>query len=428
MDALVLAAREGVDEALHRARITPVERRVAHRGQRHVEVEGRAGGKAQTRVETRQPFLRQSRGLPGEVDKSANRREAREIEEDEDSLPFRELCVAGNGQQQDGEVTQPDHETHVTPELARGQLRLHRQHRPDDGGGDADQIEDDGHRQVFADQPGIALSHRQQTGDVTHGVPEQEGASQPRRGGDDARLHADDDDEQRLVVVETDAIPEEGHVEVATLVRRVNPAHHAHQHGGQRQHAEGVHFHDHRLAPHEPVEANQHSADEAGHHAQPVFPAARHALQFRDALQNHAAAARHHRRHESAREGARDSRGDGDAIGDVRDWHQPGEDPRIDRPDRIARRMRHSRVKGPGRQLAAILQREVGRQRVEIAGKDHQHRDDAGDPVHAPEQGRHLHRGHRGVRGGGGGGFRGRRSVGLVGGVFRIRIAHQIGS
>ena len=426
MDALILPAREGVDEALHRARITPVERRVAHRSQRHVEVERRAGGKAQTRVETRQPFLGQTRRLPGEIDESANRREAREVEEGEHSLPFRELCVASNGQQQDGEVAQPDHETHVTPELPRGELRLHRQHRPDDHGGDADQVEDDGHRQVLTDQPGIALRHGQQPGDVTHRVPEEEGASQPRRGGDDARLHADDDDEQRLVVVETDAIPEEGHVEVAALVRSIDPAHHAHQHGRQRQHAEGVHFHDHRLAPHEAVETNQHSTHETRHHAQPVFPAARHALQFRDAFQNHAAAARDHRRDQAAGESPGHRRRDGHAIGDVRDRHQPGEDPRIHRPHRIAGRMRHARVKGAGRQFAAILQRQVRCQRVEIAGEDHQRGDDAGDPVHAPEQGWHFDQRGRCWRGSRCGGFRCTRSVDRAGGIFGIRIAHQL--
>src|SRR5436190_24378103 len=42
VNALVLSASEGVHETADRARVTPVQGRIGHRGERHVKVEGRA--------------------------------------------------------------------------------------------------------------------------------------------------------------------------------------------------------------------------------------------------------------------------------------------------------------------------------------------------------------------------------------------------
>ena len=75
--------------------------------------------------------------------------------------------------------------------------------------------------------------------------------------------------------------------------------------------------------------------------------------------------------------------------GDVLERHQHRPEPRVKRPDRIARRMRNARVERAHGQFARIFQRQVRRQRQVIADPDHQRGDRKRQPVNPAEQRRH---------------------------------------
>src|SRR2546423_813364 len=96
MDALVLAARECVKEAVDRSRITPIQGRVAHRSQRHVKVKSRAKCPNTPAGQRRQPILRKSLGSDNEINEGYRHSEAYDVHEHEEtSLILKRRGVTG---------------------------------------------------------------------------------------------------------------------------------------------------------------------------------------------------------------------------------------------------------------------------------------------------------------------------------------------
>ena len=113
------------------------------------------------------------------------------------------------------------------------------------------------------------------------------------------------------------------------------------------------------------------------------------APQALEAFDDHRASPRHHHADEAARERALDGRGQRHTPSDVRHRHELAHEPSEDRPDRVARRMRHARVERANGKFPRVLQREVWGERPVVAEENQQRRDGEGEPVHAVEQRSH---------------------------------------
>ena len=150
---------------------------------------------------------------------------------------------------------------------------------------------------------------RQEAEHEEDAVPKEEIAADAGIGEGDHDLKAHGGDDEGLMIGETDAEEEEGPEEVAALMLGMDPAQQTAEHTHQRQHAEGVDLHDHRLAPHESIEPDQHAGDVAGGDAQGVLPAPIDVLEFLESLQDQAGASGGQQGDEPARERAGDGGG-----------------------------------------------------------------------------------------------------------------------
>src|SRR4051812_43396173 len=111
------------------------------------------------------------------------------------------------------------------------------------------------------------------------------------------------------MVITTDPEPEKCEVKILPLVRRVDPAHETDQDGHEGKHAKGINLNNDGLAPHESVEGHQHAGHTTGDDTKSIFPLPLEVFEFRDALEEHAAAARNHERDHAAGEGSSEGRG-----------------------------------------------------------------------------------------------------------------------
>ena len=213
---LILAPGEGVHEAQPRPRVTPVERRVGHRGQRQEQVKRRSPRVSQAAPDNFQAFAKFARRV----------------------------------------------ET-AAPAVLR---QRHKPQRP----GHADEahtehVENHLHRRVAAEQLGRAGRHRHQHCKINQCVDGKKIPAQSRMRKQDHRLDAHCRDDQRLVVAKADAKPEERPVKIPHSRRVLRPSVQAAQHPHKREHTQRVHLHNHRLAPHEPAEAEHQPRHATAH-------------------------------------------------------------------------------------------------------------------------------------------------------------------
>ena len=94
---------------------------------------------------------------------------------------------------------------------------------PDNGGNEADDIEDDEHRRVACQHAQRTFLAGNQAAEIDHDVPEKKLTRQLSVHSDDQHLHPQRDDKQRLVIIEADAVEEKRPVKIPSLVRRINP-------------------------------------------------------------------------------------------------------------------------------------------------------------------------------------------------------------
>ena len=351
MDALVLASREGVEEAGDRAGVTPVKRRIRHARQRHVKIEGCSERPNPSADQRRHPFFAHLGGSFDQVNHQRHAGEADEVEHGEsehfqiDAVGLiKQVDEVGDGSEDNQEVGQAADERKVPGQFDGALLGLDQEHHPDDARGDANQIVNDEERVVIAQDGDQPHAPPDQTSEVDEGVPKEEVPAQlglPRQNG---HLQAHGHDEERLVVVKGDAKPEEGEVEIASLVRCVNPAQEADQHAHEGKHAQCVNLHDNGLAPHKAVEAHEHSRHKTRHHAERAFRAALEVLQIGNAFDHHAAAPGDEQSDQTAAQRPRDRRGKANAKSNVGHRDEHGKKPRVDRPHRVAGRVGHSGV------------------------------------------------------------------------------------
>ena len=165
----------------------------------------------------------------------------------------------------------------------------------------------------------------------------------------------------------------------------------------------------HRLLPHEPVQAQQQPRGHRRDQADGAFPFAGHALELLDALHEHAAAPGNHQREQTAGHRAGERLAHRHPPGHVADRQQRGPQPAINRPHRVAGRVRNPGIKRARHQFAGVLQRQLGRQGEQIDRPDHPEGDRQRQPVDVPEQRRHRSPA-RARTGGGFGGLRPSRS------------------
>ena len=192
------------------------------------------------------------------------------------------------------------------------------------------------------------------------------------------------------MIVDADAIHEEGEIQVAILVRRINPAQKKQQRGDERQNTERINFHDHGLTPHVAVETEQQTRHETAHDADGVLPFTGDLFQISDAFHQHAAAARDEQSQQSARNGSRRGFSQSDAPRDVSNREEVRPQPGIDRPYGIAGRMRNARIQRSDSEFAGVFQAEIGSERPEISRPDEQRGDKERHPINPPEQRRSI--------------------------------------
>ncbi len=167
------------------------------------------------------------------------------------------------------------------------------------------------------------------------------------------------------------------------------PAHHQRQHRHESEDAQRVHFHNHRLAPHEAIEGQQQAGGDARGETNGVALAVVQFMKKLNAFEHQLRASGNHQRQQPASERRRHGRGERHAPSDVAEG-QLGECPRVKRPHRIPRRMRHAGVHGAHRQLARILQREVRREGIKINAERNQRGQRECNPIASAEEGRRL--------------------------------------
>ena len=339
MDAFILAAAQGVEEAFHFARITPLHGRDGHAGDGFVEVEGN----------------------PHKT----------HHDDDDDRFPFGADALR--------EGAQPD---------AGGE------------GADADDVEQHlfDERHVLH---GRDRAHAREAEEIARAVDQNQVAAQLGLHQGDEHFHAHHAQNQGLVNRGADAVAQHGHVQEAPLIGRVGPAHHEQEHQRQPRHGEeGDAVNGDRFAPDKSVKPDQQTRHEAGDGANRGFPLLGHFLQRFNAFDQHAAAAGHHDGHKAAAHRRPEGFAHLDAPGDVAPRQDDRPEPAVDGPERVAGRMRNARVERTGAKLAAVLQGHFRCEGVKIDPPDDDESDQHGQPVHGPEQGRHFHRGGRRGRSG----------------------------
>ena len=153
----------------------------------------------------------------------------------------------------------------------------------------------------MVDKSGALRGHPCQIDDA---VPEKDIATQTGLNEGDDHLNSHRRAQQRLMDGGADAEEKHRAVEVAPLVRGVNPPQETEQHHHHPGHAkEGNSIDGDRLAPHDAAEAEQRAGDNSRNHADGVFPFAGHVPQFFNSLHEHAAAARNHEGNQTAGQG-----------------------------------------------------------------------------------------------------------------------------
>ena len=276
LDGLILAAFHRVEEPFGRARIAPVHRRIGHRRHRHVEIADRAKAP-------------ENKGHQGHADESLDQGPRF----DADKNRHRQDTDA-----EDNGLQQPDQREGQQRQHGQGHERLHEPFGHDrevdrsDDGHHADGVEDNEQRRVLLEDRDVSVrghEQRTQVGDRTADA-QLPASVLVRRSHEHKDAHRRD--QQRHVVGQTNAEEEHPVVEVAQLVRGIDPAQQEGQRQHERQHAQRVDFHDDRLAPHVAVEAHQQGRHQAGHDADHRLLLPVQGLQRLDALDHHAAAAR----------------------------------------------------------------------------------------------------------------------------------------
>ena len=362
MGLLILAARQRMKKTVPGPRIAPVQRRIRHRSQRHVEIKRRAQQpeprqyghrenecpiffrphqeptRRQHRDQTDQIVNHEYRQVPveqrGFSDRCAEQRENVKRHQTQDNvLPFRPRIgdafvpgrqrrdhkgsqrpetgqmregqaggatfadVNSTGLDQDQEYQIPCSDAHQNVASKRRPVlgSLHGFRCQPDPGFDRENPDDDEdheERAVVFESGQFAVGFQDHADQENDAVAQEQIPSQLglRRRDGDLDTHCRDD--QSLVVGETDSEQKQRPVEVALLVRRINPAQQTTEHAYKREQAEWINLDDDGLAPHESVESDQHPRHVAGQHAQRVFPAPVDTFELLDPFEDHAAAAR----------------------------------------------------------------------------------------------------------------------------------------
>src|SRR5438045_1477381 len=97
---------------------------------------------------------------------------------------------------------------------------------------------------------------------------------------------------------------EQGETKITPLVGSIDPAQEAKHDDHEGGDAKAINLNNDRLAPHEPVETNEHAGDEPGHHANGAFPMAGHGFEFLDPFDEQAAAAGNEHAEQAGGDGA----------------------------------------------------------------------------------------------------------------------------
>ena len=188
MNALILAAGEGMYETADGARIAPVQGRVRHRGQRHVNVEECARRERQAHRHGFAPVGRPGQRLflhPEEqVDGPVNRQHQARSQDQ----ARRALGPSPN----DGRGA----ENQVTQELRAVGPRLHREPEVAHDGAESHRVEDNHHRRIAAENGYFSLAVENQAGHVEQAVPEEHQPSELGFAGDHQHFHRDSRDEE----------------------------------------------------------------------------------------------------------------------------------------------------------------------------------------------------------------------------------------
>ena len=184
-----------------------------------------------------------------------------------------------------------------------------------------------------------------------------------------------------------DAEEEHRAVEVAPLVRGVDPAHEAEHDDHHPRHAEqGDAVDGHRFAPHDAAKPQHQPGNGPRHQANQILPLAGQAFQAFDAFHEHAAAAGNHERHQAASHGFCGRFAHFHAPGHIahRQYHRPK--PGVDGPERVTGRVGDAGIIRRRAQLPGILECQLGGQCEEISDPDHRKGDEQGQPVNPAEQ------------------------------------------
>lgn len=447
-DGFVLPAGDGMHEALPRARIPPVHRRVLLRGKGQIQVKRHPQFRQQDRGGHR-PAM----GQPGQ--RQQHRQQQRQLEQKRNALagplpqPDREGTAAlfrrGRHQRShqpgtkilrgpdrlrrhlrvarlqaqmhrrrhhDREINprahqrpipQPGRQSPVAQRAAQRQRRRYRQKQI---------IIDPERRRVGTSRPlpqglvgasqsqllrtqqqarpfGRHNEHHPQQDCGHRKIPEQVCILQHNRQGE-----CRSQEQQRLVVGQPQPEQEGRQVQQRVVLGPAHPHVDQQQHPHLEKRVEAVHLHNHALRPQHRTERQQQAAGNPRHQAQRVFRAESDLVrQRRNAPEQIRARAADQQRQQRARPGPRHRRGQPHRPGRIGmsvvfdPVENPLEKPGYQRPDRIARRMRHSEIVRGHRQLAGVFQRQRRRQGEKIdRQRDRQH-DPERPPVGAAEKG-----------------------------------------
>ena len=228
-------------------------------------------------------------------------------------------------------------------------------------------------------------------------VAEKGVATQLRIADGDGYLDTQSGDNQALMRGHANPEQERGPIGVPQLVRRINPPQQTGQHRQIPRHTgDGDAVDNDRLFPHEPVETQDQARRQRRDQADSAFPFAGHALEFFDALHEHATTPRNDEREQAAGHRPGEGLSDRDTPGHVPERQKGRPQPAINRPHRVTGRVRNPRVERAGYEFAGVFQRQLRRQGQEVHRPDHPEGDGHRQPVDLSEQRRHRRqRGHR---------------------------------
>ena len=356
----------------NRARIAPFHRRIGHPGQGHVKIKRRSRPASRAAQNHHQPFAAQPPRLARKPHPRPQRPQPQQ--------PADRLC---RGRRQHHEkprhrpiqaiLCNPLPGQYRKPGVSRNRAHAHN-------------IEDDEYRLVLLQRRQDVLLLEHQAGHIDNAVVKKQVPPQPRIRRRDRHLDPHRRHDQRLVVREAQTVEEQRQIQIPPLLRRINPPHQAQQHHHQRRHAERIHLHNHRLAPHEPVVPDQHPGNEPRHHANCALPAPGYRFEVFDALDQQAAAPRHQQPQQPRRQRPARRFRQRHPPGDVLERHQHRPQPGVNRPHRVAWRVRNPRIKRAGSQLPGVLQRQLRRQRQVIPNPHRPKRDQERQPINPPKQ------------------------------------------